>query len=225
MSLSERWGISRWTFGIFTPLPFLIMPPATTVHTMLSSSQPVTASSIAPSLRRILHPAVICLGRSLYDMVARSEFPMISEVTRVNCEPVASSAEPPSNLPRRISGPLVSSMIAQGIPRRSRASLMRSMTFLCSSWVPWEKFRRATFIPVSIIFSIISGEFDAGPRVQTILVLSIYIFTSQVDIKIFGKTKPFASLYYTTKYCEFNRKNRGSQFFTLDNGGLLRDFP
>ena len=45
---------------------------------------------------------------------------------------------------------------------------------MTSRWVskePWEKFRRATFMPARIICSMISGVSEAGPMVQTILVL------------------------------------------------------
>jgi hypothetical protein len=45
---------------------------------------------------------------------------------------------------------------------------------MVSAWLaksPWEKLRRTTFMPARIIFSKTSGEFEAGPMVQTILVL------------------------------------------------------
>jgi hypothetical protein len=45
---------------------------------------------------------------------------------------------------------------------------------MISAWLgksPWEKLSRATFIPARINFSKISGEFEAGPMVHTILVL------------------------------------------------------
>ncbi|MNY40412.1 hypothetical protein D3C86_1751550 [compost metagenome] len=41
---------------------------------------------------------------------------------------------------------------------------------MCSSGVPWEKFRRATFIPARISCSSTCGELLEGPRVATILV-------------------------------------------------------
>ena len=44
------------------------------------------------------------------------------------------------------------------------------MTAACSSWVPCEKFSRATSIPASTSRASTSGEREAGPIVQTILV-------------------------------------------------------
>ena len=64
-------------------------------------------------------------------------------------------------------------MMASGTCIRARTSFSRSITASCSSYVPCEKLSLATFIPASIIFSIISVELEAGPRVQTIFVLSI----------------------------------------------------
>jgi hypothetical protein len=46
--------------------------------------------------------------------------------------------------------------------------------WMVSAWLaksPWEKLSRTTFMPARIIFSKTSGEFEAGPMVQTILVL------------------------------------------------------
>ena len=45
------------------------------------------------------------------------------------------------------------------------------MTVLWAAKSPWEKFSRATFMPASIIRCITSGDSEAGPMVQTILVL------------------------------------------------------
>jgi len=62
-------------------------------------------------------------------------------------------------------------MIATLQPVRHEASLI---FFIVSAWLsksPWEKFNRTTFIPASIICSNICDESDAGPIVQTILVL------------------------------------------------------
>ncbi|URE27749.1 hypothetical protein MUK42_18122 [Musa troglodytarum] len=39
------------------------------------------------------------------------------------------------------------------------------------SWVPWEKLKRATFIPARSSFSSIGTDRDAGPSVHTIFVL------------------------------------------------------
>jgi hypothetical protein len=45
------------------------------------------------------------------------------------------------------------------------------MTVLWLAKSPWEKLRRATSIPAIIILAMVSGESEAGPIVQTILVL------------------------------------------------------
>jgi hypothetical protein len=46
---------------------------------------------------------------------------------------------------------------------------------MCSSGVPWEKFKRATSNPAKISASITSGELLAGPSVATIFVLRMVI--------------------------------------------------
>src|SRR5204863_7252566 len=51
------------------------------------------------------------------------------------------------------------------------AARMAEITFRCVSKSPWEKLRRATFIPARSICSNTGGELDAGPIVATILVL------------------------------------------------------
>ena len=58
---------------------------------------------------------------------------------------------------------------------------MALITCRCHSKSPWEKLRRATFMPASIIFASIPGDSDAGPIVQTIFVFcrgSSFIVTS-----------------------------------------------
>ena len=52
-----------------------------------------------------------------------------------------------------------------------RTRLMRSSVSLWYSWVPCEKFRRATFMPLRTSLVSISTLLVAGPMVQTILVL------------------------------------------------------
>src|SRR5215467_14036251 len=49
--------------------------------------------------------------------------------------------------------------------------LSRSITRVCSSWVPWEKFNRATSMPARIRSRSTASELLAGPMVQTILAL------------------------------------------------------
>ena len=49
-------------------------------------------------------------------------------------------------------------------------SFTRSIVFWCDAWSPCDIFKRATFIPASANFHIISRELVDGPIVQTILV-------------------------------------------------------
>jgi hypothetical protein len=62
-------------------------------------------------------------------------------------------------------------MMATRRPTASAALLILSMVSLWLLKSPWEKFRRATFMPANIICSRICGESEAGPMVQTSLVL------------------------------------------------------
>jgi hypothetical protein len=76
-----------------------------------------------------------------------------------------------SSCPMRILGPGRSAMMVT----RFLATMDAARIFwMVSPWLaksPWEKLSRATFIPAWIILSKTAGEFDAGPMVQTILVL------------------------------------------------------
>ena len=58
-----------------------------------------------------------------------------------------------------------------GMPRSSEAFLTARKSWLCSAEVPCDRFSRATVMPDEISSDIISYDFVAGPRVQTILVL------------------------------------------------------
>ena len=80
---------------------------------------------------------------------------------------------PFSKLLMRISGPLVSSMEATGAPSssRTRLSLVRVARWL--SCVPWEKLKRAQFIPAKISLRRVSSLSTEGPRVQITFVFLI----------------------------------------------------
>jgi hypothetical protein len=81
------------------------------------------------------------------------------------------------SMPTRIFGPCKSWSNAKG--RLSRFDTARRMEIRSAweSWVPWEKFKRATSIPASINFSINSSPWLAGPIVATILAfLSMQVF-------------------------------------------------
>jgi hypothetical protein len=62
-------------------------------------------------------------------------------------------------------------MMATRRPVFLAAVRMRVTTSACWSKLPCEKLSRAIFMPARIRLSNISGEFDAGPMVATILVL------------------------------------------------------
>ena len=107
-----------------------------------------------------------------------------SSVVRVNSCPV-SSTEPFLKLRSRTSGPLVSSMAATGRSSSSRRALTASSRTLCSGWVPWEKLKRATFIPASIISRSTPSLSVAGPSVHTILVfLMFYVLLSNAGKRL-----------------------------------------
>src|SRR5512136_1654262 len=63
--------------------------------------------------------------------------------------------------------------MATRLPARFAAARRLSITFLWLLKSPWEKLRRAIFIPARIICSMTSLDSDAGPIVQTILVLCV----------------------------------------------------
>ena len=66
---------------------------------------------------------------------------------------------------------MVSSMTAQRSPVRSMGLRRLSRVSWWYSWEPWEKLKRATHMPARSRRAHISTEREAGPRVQTILVL------------------------------------------------------
>lgn len=68
---------------------------------------------------------------------------------------------------------LVSSMTAQRIPVLSMAWRRLSSVSWWYSWEPWEKLKRATFMPARRSFSTMGTDRDAGPRVQTIFVFGL----------------------------------------------------
>src|SRR5699024_10289988 len=82
---------------------------------------------------------------------------------------------PPLNVCVLISGPFVSINMASVFPVFSDAFLIFVIRLRCSSSFPWEKFKRATFIPELINCSNTSIESEAGPMVQTIFVFLIFI--------------------------------------------------
>src|SRR5690625_3336655 len=84
-------------------------------------------------------------------------------------------ASPFLNEPVLISGPFVSSKIATDLLTSLAACLIFLILAPCSAKSPLEKLRRATSIPDSIKSFKISTDSEAGPIVQTIFVLRIYL--------------------------------------------------
>ncbi len=73
--------------------------------------------------------------------------PKTSSVVKVIFSPVCKVILPFSTKPVLISGPFVSSIIATERPEIREASRIFFILWACSSWLPWEKLRRAIFIP------------------------------------------------------------------------------
>ena len=62
--------------------------------------------------------------------------------------PVSSMTfSPPSRMPVRTSGPLVSSRMATGMESSRESERTFSIILRWYSWLPWEKLKRATFMP------------------------------------------------------------------------------
>ena len=156
--------------GTLIPLWFETVPPLITSQTISVSSIALIVSSIKPSSIRMLLPTSTSFFRFLYVMVARSAVPMISSVVSRNVAPASKKAFPPSKSRSRISGPLVSCIIARGRPSSLAAFFARLIFISCSAWSPCEKLKRATFIPARSSSFNFSSVCDTGPIVQTIFV-------------------------------------------------------
>ena len=129
-----------------------------------------------PSDNKICFASFTSSGRPAWFTEQISFVPSTSLVVNVKACPSSKHTLPSLNRPRRISEPFVSSINATGMPVLSDANRTNSMRFACSSWVPWEKLNRATFIPARNKDSTISKVSVLGPMVQTIFVfLSISI--------------------------------------------------
>ena len=93
-----------------------------------------------------------------------------------------------------------------------RAALTASMRTLCSSWEPWLKLRRATFMP-ALISSGSTGSV-AGPSVQMIFVLRIKHIPlckiSQLTLRC-----GFSDIILTFFLTACNQLRKGVNFFML----------
>ncbi|OQA06264.1 MAG: hypothetical protein BWY65_02230 [Firmicutes bacterium ADurb.Bin373] len=170
ISLSVIDGRLIATPGTLTPFWLVNSPPFMTVHCISVSDVDKTFMAIKPSATSIVSPLRTSPGRPGWVTGMSFLSPLTGSVVSVIRAPSARWTGSSLKYPRRISGPLVSSIMATYLPHSSAACRIASIFRLCSSCVPCEKFRRATFIPASINFFKIFTLSLAGPIVQTILV-------------------------------------------------------
>ncbi|MBT9155033.1 MAG: hypothetical protein DDT39_01723 [Firmicutes bacterium] len=112
-------------------------------------------------------------GNPWYVTLTCSAVPATGLVVSVNESPADRVIGPSAKVPIRISGPLVSSMIAMYLPSSSAASRIALSLTKCSSCVPCEKLSLAMSMPARIKLCSMGFSELAGPIVQTILVLRI----------------------------------------------------
>ena len=131
MSLSERYGIESSTPGTLTPLLLESVPPEITLQNISVAVIFSALSSITPSFMSILVPTETSAGSPLNVMEALSAVHGTSSVVRIKESPsYTSTGLLSTNFPRRISGPLVSSIVATGIPNSLRRRVTCSKRFL-----------------------------------------------------------------------------------------------
>ena len=185
ISVSDKAGNLMGIPGTATRLRSLILPLFRTCVTMSSSTTDCTSKLTRPSDKSIWSRACASCGKPLYDTEAILSVPSTSRAVKINSCPAFISIAPFLNRPKRISGPFVSSNRATGFPTFRAAARTASIRLPCSSWEPWEKLNRATFIPALSIASSFSGVSELGPKVQIIFVffimpfspLQVYIYT------------------------------------------------
>ena len=122
--------------------------------------------------------------------------PSTSRVVRVKVWPATRFSTPFLKSFRRISGPLVSSSAATGLPSSSRRAFSFSRRPRCSSWEPWEKLKRATFMPLEIRSRSTPSLSVEGPRVQIIFVFLMQ-YTSVNSLLPISGTAPCRLLCMT----------------------------
>ena len=157
--------------GRFRPLRERSSPPTATVQYTSLPSTRSTRSCTNPSFRNRRSPGFTTLGSGSKLMDTRRVLPVIFSLVRLKESPETTWIGSGSIVPSLIFGPGRSPMIATRRPAALEAVRIRATTSACWSNVPCEKFSRATFMPARMRPSSISGEFDAGPMVATILVL------------------------------------------------------
>ena len=173
-SCSDTGGKLSATPGTATRLRLPISPLFWTVVMMLLPSIASMVNLTRPSAKRTVSPTCTSPTKPLWFTVLMSCVPSTSSVVNVNCCPASRNTLPSLNRPRRTSGPFVSSNNAIGLLTIIAASRTICMRSACSSCEPWEKLKRATFMPARIISSKIPNLSVPGPTVHTIFVRFIY---------------------------------------------------
>ena len=172
LSFSLMYGIESVTPGTLMPLYDEIGPPFKTRHSTSVSVTCSTIISIRPSSMRMCTPGATSCGSFLKVTEQPSRSPGRSSVESVYFCPYSSTTGV-SNAPVRISGPLVSSRMATGTSSSSRSFFTMSARRLCSSCLPCDMLRRATFMPLRISLRRMASSSVAGPSVHTIFVFLI----------------------------------------------------
>jgi len=167
-SFSVTAAISNSAPGKLTPLCGFRMPPRITRVSTRSLDTEITASSRLPSSSRIRPPGVtawVNLGKSTETI---SWFPNCGLVVRNSLSPAVNTTASFSSSPVRIFGPCKSCKMVTGLFCIAEAERSFLIVARWSSWLPCEKFKRATSIPAIIKRCMVSSSWLAGPKVATI---------------------------------------------------------
>ena len=169
LSLSVSGPIGSTVSGRLMPLRLEMAPPTTTVASMRASVLDATVMRILPSSSSRVWPAStaskICgCGRN-----ARAADPGLSVASKWKVAPWLRVALPAAISPIRNLGPCRSARMPIGRPKRASAVRTAACSFFTTSNDVWLMLMRNTSTPASKRRSIVSGAFDAGPSVATIL--------------------------------------------------------
>ena len=180
-SLAVNASIASDRPGMFTPLCGPRNPPTRTRVRTSPAPTVSTTRSMAPSLSRMVSPALTaCSNPGKLTEVLRQS-PSIGSLVSVNGSPALSSTDSLVMLPVRSFGPARSPRMATVRPSSPASARMRATRATCSWLVPCEKLIRATSIPASIIAFRMAGSSLAGPIVHTILVRRMGFLLSRTD--------------------------------------------
>ena len=168
MSFRVSEGIGTGTPGTLTPLCVSTMPPATTMQRARPRSTLSTRNRTSPSSIRISCPA--CRTSQTAVGLTGSSSPLATSCAATTTWSPRSSVTGSGSSPIRTFGPWRSAMTAIGRPISASISRTSLVPSACPSCVPWEKLRRAAFIPASASASRVSRDEDTGPIVATIFV-------------------------------------------------------